>query len=97
MPLYIVLGNFTQKGIENIKDMTKWSPEANEVMESIGAKTYTNYFTMGQYDFVSLIEAPDNESMMKALLIRAGVGHIRTETLTAITGEDMMKIVKEIP
>jgi uncharacterized protein with GYD domain len=55
--------------------MTKWSPDANKVMKSLGAKTYTNYFTMGRYDFVSIIEAPDDEAMMKVLLIRAGIGH----------------------
>ena len=97
MPLYVVLINLTQKGIENIKDLPKWAEDAREVAKSVGGETKAIYFTMGRYDIVSLVEAPDDEAMTKILLARARVGHLRTETLKAITADEMINILKELP
>ncbi|MCP8305741.1 MAG: GYD domain-containing protein [archaeon] len=97
MPLYIVLINLTQKGIENIKNLTKWSEDARKVVKSVGGETKAIYFTMGRYDIVSVIEAPNDEAMTKILLTRAREGHLRTETLKAISADEMINIVKELP
>ena len=97
MPLYIVLINLTQKGIENIKDLPKWAEDARKVAKSVGGEIKAIYFTMGRYDIVSLVEAPDDEAMTKILLTRARVGHLRTETLKAITADEMINILKELP
>jgi len=97
MPLYIVLTNLTQKGIENINDLPKWSEDARKVAKSVGGETKAVYFTLGRYDIVSVVEAPNDEAMTKFLLARARVGHIRTETLKAISADEMINIVKELP
>jgi len=97
MPLYIVLVNLTQKGIENIKDLPKVAEDAGKVAKSVGGEIKAVYFTMGRYDVVSLVEAPNDEAMMKFLLTRARVGHMRTETLKAISADEVINIVKELP
>jgi len=97
MPMYIVLINFTQKGIENIKNLPKWSEDAKKVVKSVGGETKDIHFTMGRYDIVSVVEAPNDEAMTKILLARARIGHLRTETLKVISADEMTEIVKELP
>jgi uncharacterized protein with GYD domain len=97
MPLYIVLVNLTQKGIEHIKDLPKWSKDAGNVVKSVGGEVKGLYFTMGRYDLIALVEAPNDEAMMKISLVRERVGHIREETLKAIPVDEMINIVKELP
>jgi uncharacterized protein with GYD domain len=52
---------------------------------------------MGQYDFVSVVEAPSNEAVMKAILTIAGSGAIRTETLVALPTEEYQELLKGLP
>jgi len=97
MTTYVVLGNFTQKGIETIKDLPSWREDVIEVLRDAGISMRENLYTLGKYDFVLIMEAPNEEVMMKALLSRARLGHIRTETLTAVSAEKMIEIVKGLP
>jgi len=92
-----VLVNLTQQGIKHIKDLPKWSKDAGNVIKSVGGKVKGLYFTMGRYDLVALVEAPNDEAIMKISLVRQQVGHIREETLKAIPVDEMMKIVEELP
>ncbi len=97
MPMYIVLGKFTQEGITKIKDSPKRLEAARKVMKSVGGEIKEFYYTMGQYDFVAVGEAPNDEAMSKALLIISGAGAVRTETLSAIPSDRMAGLIKELP
>ena len=97
MPMYVILGKYTQKGIENIKTSSEKREAAQKVFESVGGEFKDFYFTLGQYDFVVVCEAPDEEAMTKALLIIAGKGEVRTETLTAIPADKGAEIIKSLP
>lgn len=55
------------------------------------------YYTMGQYDFIAITEAPSNEVAMKSLFIIGSGGAVRTETLVAIPAEKAAEIIKELP
>ncbi|MBD3206933.1 GYD domain-containing protein [Candidatus Bathyarchaeota archaeon] len=96
MPLYVMLGNFTQKRIETIKDLPHGISESKEVFESFGVEVKELIFTMGRYDVVAIGEAPDEEAMSKALLSWGSRGLLRTETLTGFTPEQMVEMVKQI-
>ena len=96
MPLYVVLGNWTQKRMETIKDMPKSVKEAKEVFKSYGVKITALVFTMGCYDVVAIGEAPNAETVTKALLSWGSKGLLRTETLTGFTGEEISELVKGI-
>ena len=97
MPTFIVLGQFTQKGVENIKDSPKRLEDARKLSESLGGKMKAFYYTMGQYDFVSITEGRDLDSMLKGLLILGSKGSIRTETLVAFPAEKGVEIIKGLP
>ena len=97
VPTYIVLGSFTQEGIKKIKDSPKRLADAQKVAKSLGGDIKDFYYTMGRYDFVAICEQPNDEAMTKALLIIAGAGAVRTETLTAIPSARAAELFKELP
>jgi len=97
MPIYIQLGRYTQKGIENIKDSPKRLEYAKKSAKSQGGEIKEFYYTMGQYDYVAIIEAPNDKAMTKGILSGAIGGNVRTETLKATTVDEMKEILKELP
>ena len=97
MPMYIVLGKFTQEGITKIKDSPKRLDAARKVMKSVGGEIKEFYYTMGQYDFVAVFEAPNDQAMTKVLLTVGGIGAVRTETLPATPPDKMAALLKELP
>jgi len=97
MPVYVVLGRYTQKGIENMKASPERLEAARKVTRSVGGEIKEFYYTMGRYDFVSICEAPNDEAMTKALLIVSGAGAVRTETLPAIPADKGTEIIKGLP
>ncbi len=96
MPLYVVLGNWTQKRIETIKNLSEGIKESRKVFESFGVKVIALVFTLGRYDVVAIGEAPNEEAITKALLSWGSRGLLRTETLTGFTPEKMVELIKEI-
>ena len=96
MPLFVVLGNFTQKRMETIRDLQEQVKAGVNVFESLGIEIKALVFTMGRYDMVGICEAPDKETITKALLSWGSEGFIRTETLTGFTSEEMIKLVKDL-
>ncbi len=96
MPQFVILGNFTQKRMETIKALPENLKQGINVFKSYGVKMNAVVFTMGRYDFVGIFEAPNAETITKALLSWGSKGLLRTETLTGFTGEEMSKLVKEM-
>ena len=97
MPKYVVLGKFTSQGIKNIKDSPKRLKSADKLMESLGVKLKKFYYTMGRYDWVAIVEAPDENAMTLSLLAIASQGSVSTETLTAIPSDKAAEIIGKIP
>ena len=96
MPIYVVLGNFTQKRMETIKNLPDGIKEATTVFKSHGVKIKELVFTMGRYDLVAILEAQNEEAITKALLSWGSQGFLRTETLTGFTPEKMTELLKGI-
>ena len=94
---YIILGKYTEEGIKNMKDSPKRLEAAQKVAKSVEGEIKQFYLTMGRYDFVSVIEAPSNEAVMKALLTIASAGAIKTETLVALPIEEYKELLKGLP
>ena len=97
MPIFVILGNFTAQGIERIKNSKKTQEEAKKLVEAAGGKILGLYYTMGRYDWVSIVEGPSIETAMKSLIKFGMGGGSRTETLVAVSGEDWVKLIDEIP
>ncbi len=94
MPTYVVLYKFTDQGVKNIKDTVARAREVRADNEKRGFKTVGVYWTQGQYDLISVVEAPNEESMMAGLLNIGGAGNVRSETLRAFNEGEMEKIVQ---
>jgi len=92
---YIVLGQWTDQGRKTTKDAKKRIETAqNLVKEQNGSISLC--FTMGEYDFVAIIDMPDEESMVKVLMKLNIIGNVKTKTLKAWTDSEFVKIVSEL-
>ena len=96
MPLYVVLGNWTQKRMETIKTVSEQIKKGKNIFESLGIEIKALVFTMGRYDMIGICEAPNAETITKALLSWGSEGLVRTETLRAFTAEKISELVKGI-
>jgi uncharacterized protein with GYD domain len=89
MPTYIVLSNFTDQGIRNVKDTTKRADAVKAAAKKFGASMNQIYWTLGQYDLVAIVEAPDDESATAFGLAIGAAGNIRGQTLRAFSKDEM--------
>jgi len=97
MATFITLGNFTDQGIRNIKDTTKRAEAFRAMAQKGGVTVKELYYTMGQYDIVAIVEAPDEQTATALLLSVGALGNIRSQTLRAFSREEMGKIIAKVP
>lgn len=97
MATYIVLGNFTDQGIRNVKETTRRADALREMAKKVGATIKEVYWTLGQYDVVTIVEAPDDGSLTGLLLSVGGLGNVRTQALRAFTADEIGRIVSKMP
>ena len=96
MPSYIALLKYTAQGIENVKDSPSRLDAGRKAFKRLGVKIKDTYLTMGRYDLVCIVEAPDDESFATAMLTLGSQGNVQTETLKAFTESEYRKIVDSI-
>lgn len=89
MPTYVMLTNLTADGVRTLKNNPGRVAEVNQEVEQIGAKVLTQYATLGQYDFVSVVEAPDEKTMAKVSVELGSRGTMSSQTLTAIPSDQL--------
>lgn len=89
MPRYVVLYNFTDQGLKNIKETVSRAAQVRKANESRGFKVIGTYWTQGEYDIVSIVEAPDEESMLAGLFNIAETGNVHSKTLRAFDEKEM--------
>ena len=94
MPRYILLTNLTDDGVETLKQKPDRIKEVNKEIEALGAKVVHQYAVLGQYDFVNILEAPDNETIAKVSVELGSRGTIRITTLPAIEIDDLIARLK---
>ena len=93
MATYVVLANFTDQGIRNVKDSPKRADAFKEMAKTFGVTVKELVWTQGRYDIVTVLEAPDEQAAMSLSLSLSALGNVRTETLRAFSAADMTKIV----
>lgn len=93
MAKYILLVNWTEQGVRTVKDSPKRLDAARRLAETAGAKMGDFYMTMGGYDMVTHVEAPDDATMAKFVLSLASGGNVRTHTLKAFAEDEYRKIL----
>jgi uncharacterized protein with GYD domain len=95
MATYIALIDWTDKGVQNFKDSVDRYEAAQGQMRSIGVEFTNIYWTLGVHDIVSVVEAPDDETLAAGLLAVAGQGNIRTTTLRAFSADEMRGVISK--
>lgn len=92
MARYIVLTKFTDQGVRTVTESVKRARASVSTFEKFGSKKTAQYWTMGEYDIVTVLEAPDDETAMKGVLAVGKLGNVRTTTMRAFTAEEMEKV-----
>jgi uncharacterized protein with GYD domain len=90
MPTYIMLANLTPEGVQTIKNNPQRIREVNEEVQQLGATVKAQWATLGRFDFVNIVEAPDESTMARVSLELGSRGTVRYETLTAIPVDDFI-------
>ena len=93
MPTYIVVGNFTDQGVRNVKDTLKRLEGVRGVARKLGVTVKDAYWTLGQYDIALVAEAPDEAAMTAFGLSVGAQGNVRTQTMRAFTTDEMGKLL----
>jgi uncharacterized protein with GYD domain len=88
MPTYILLANFTDQGIRNIKESPKREEAFRKLCETMGAQVKDAYRTMGRYDVAAIVDAPDDVAISSILYSLGSLGNVRTETLRAFSRQE---------
>lgn len=93
MPTYIVLGHFTDQGIRSVKETTKRASAVKEAAKTFGASVKSLYWTLGAYDVVTVVDAPDDESIAALLFSIGSLGNVRTQSLKAFEADEVDRIL----
>ncbi len=96
MPTYVTLMNWTDQGIRTARDTVHRRDQADALAEKYGARIEQTYWTVGPYDIVAILEAPDDESATAMLLELGSQGNLRTTTLRAYGHDEMQGIIQRL-
>jgi uncharacterized protein with GYD domain len=97
MPVYIVLGNYTEQGVRNIKNLSALRQAAEQWTAAQGGRVLGNYTTLGPYDFVFIVELPSPESVLEGAFTFGSQGEVRTQTMMAFPAEAAEAVAQRIP
>jgi uncharacterized protein with GYD domain len=96
MAMYVSLLQFTEQGVRTVKDTIKRATAATAEAEKMGAKVTDAFWTMGAYDVVLLLDAPNDETLTAFALKLGSQGNVKTQTMRAFRREEMEKILAKI-
>ncbi len=97
MARYIALINYTDQGIRHVKDSPKRLDAARDLAKSLGAEITDFYLTMGAYDLVLIVEAPDDQAVAKFVLTAGALGNVRSTTMKAFTEGEYRELIGALP
>jgi uncharacterized protein with GYD domain len=90
VPTYIMLAQLSSDGVQTVKNNPNRIKEVNKEVEQLGASVKAQWATIGQYDFVSVVEVPDEKTMARVSLELGSRGTSRYESMTAIPIDDFI-------
>ncbi|GBD99171.1 GYD domain protein [bacterium BMS3Abin07] len=94
MAYYVILSKLTDEGRKTIREKPERILEVNRELESMGVKVKEQFAVLGEYDFVNIVEAPDNETVMKMSAELGSRGSVQLLTMPAVTTEEFVKKIK---
>ncbi len=95
MATFVVLLNFTDQGIRNVKDSPERLNAFRAMAEEMGVSIKSVYYTVGNYDIVTVVEGPD-EAVTAALLKVGSLGNVRSQTLRGFSPDEMKQMISKM-
>ncbi|HST42680.1 GYD domain-containing protein [Conexibacter stalactiti] len=90
MPTYVMLSKLTPEGTQTIKNNPQRIREINKEVEQLGARVLAQWATLGRFDFINVVEAPDEKTIARVSLELGSRGTVQYETLSAIPIDDFI-------
>lgn len=97
MAAFVILGSWTEQGAHNAKGAPERAKAAKELAQSLGGRVIGIWWTMGQCDFVSITEFPNDETFSRFVLSSEVGGNFRTTSMRAFSEDEMQQIVQMLP
>jgi uncharacterized protein with GYD domain len=91
MPLYILLSKLSTQGIQTLRSNPDRLREVNKDVEELGARIVHQWATLGEFDFVNVVEAPDTQTIARVSVALGARGSTRIETLPALTIDELLE------
>jgi uncharacterized protein with GYD domain len=95
MPYYILLSNLTDEGWKTVKEKPERIKEVNKEIQAFGVRVLSQYAVLGPYDFVNIVEAPNNETIAKMSIELGARGTIKIVSMAAIPIDEFIASVKK--
>ena len=95
MPIYIMLTNLTDEGRKAIKMKPGRIKEVNKEVEKMGVNILSQYALLGAYDFLNILEAPDNQTIARMAVEVGSRGSLNTTTLAALSIDEFIEVLKK--
>ncbi|MGQ9565795.1 MAG: GYD domain-containing protein [Candidatus Bathyarchaeales archaeon] len=95
MPLYILMSTLTDEGWKTVKEKPERIKEVNREIEKYGVKVLYQYATLGPYDFVNIVEAPDNKTIARVSIELGSRGTVQIKSMPAIPIDEFISAVKK--
>ena len=90
MPIYILLSRLSTQGVQTLKANPDRLRQVNKDVEELGAQILHQWATLGEYDFVNVVEAPDTKTIARVSVALGARGSTRIETLPALTIDELL-------
>ncbi len=95
MPYYILLSNLTDEGWKTVKEKPERIKEVNKELEAFGARVIGQYAVLGPYDFLNIVEAPNNETIARVSIELGSRGTIKILSMAAVPINEFIASVKK--
>ena len=90
MPIYLMLTTLTEKGVQTLKSNPGRLREVNRDVEELGARVLHQWASLGEYDFVNIVEAPDDITVARVSIALGARGSAKIESLPLVSVEDLL-------
>ena len=94
MPIFILLSSLSTQGVQTLKSNPDRLREVNRDVEELGARVLHQWATLGEFDFVNVVEAPDNATIAKVSVALGARGSTRVQTLSALTIDEFVQTIQ---
>ena len=94
MPIFILLSTLTQQGVQTLKSNPDRLRQVNQDLEELGCNVLHQWATLGEFDFVNVVEAPDIPTMARVSVALAARGSIKIQTLPALDVDEFLRTLE---